>query len=80
MFNENSIVNWINNGIDFTPGLVPYRKSECAMWRNGECINIQKVEKVRKYKKPLLIRRLREIHGNNRKVEVNVSQEKMTKF
>jgi hypothetical protein len=27
---KNSIVNWINNGVDFNPALIPCIRSECA--------------------------------------------------
>jgi hypothetical protein len=40
---KNSIVNWINSGVDFDPGLVPCIKSECDEWKDGECIYIHKV-------------------------------------
>ena len=42
---KNSIVNWINNGVDFSPALSPCLKSECDMWRDGECIHIYKAGK-----------------------------------
>ena len=42
---KNSIVNWITNGVDFDPALTPCLKSECAMWRDGECIQIRKAGK-----------------------------------
>jgi hypothetical protein len=38
---KNSIVNWKNNGVDFSPALLPCIKVECDQWRNGECIQIR---------------------------------------
>jgi hypothetical protein len=43
---KNSIVNWINNGVDFNPALVSYIKVECDQWREGECIQIRKAGKI----------------------------------
>jgi hypothetical protein len=43
---KNSIVEWINDGVDSDPGLIPCIKSECAMWRDGECIHISKAGKM----------------------------------
>jgi hypothetical protein len=42
---KNSIVNWINNGVDFDPALTPCLKSECDRWDDGECIQIRKAGK-----------------------------------
>jgi hypothetical protein len=44
---KNSIVSWINNGVDFDPALTPCLKSECDRWREGECIHLRKVENQR---------------------------------
>jgi len=33
---KNSIVDWINNGVDFDAGLVPCRKSDCPKRKEGE--------------------------------------------
>ena len=44
---KNSIVNWINNGVDFDPALIPCLKSECDQWREGKCIHLRKVENQR---------------------------------
>jgi hypothetical protein len=38
---KNSIVNWIKNGEDFDPALTPCLKSECDVWRDGECFYIR---------------------------------------
>jgi hypothetical protein len=40
---KNSITNRILYGIDFDPTLTPCPRSECDMWRDGECIHIRKV-------------------------------------
>jgi hypothetical protein len=29
--------------VDFDPALTPCKKSECVLWRDGECIQIRKV-------------------------------------
>ena len=42
---KNSIVNWINNGVDFSPALTPCLRSACDCWRDGECIHIRKAGK-----------------------------------
>jgi hypothetical protein len=43
---KNSIVIWIKNGEDFSPALTPCLKSECVVWRDGECIQILKNRKI----------------------------------
>ena len=42
---KNSIVNWINNGVDFSPALTPCLRSACDRWKDGECIHIRKAGK-----------------------------------
>jgi hypothetical protein len=42
---NNSIVNWINNGVDLDPALTPCLRSEWYKWDNGECISIRKAGK-----------------------------------
>ncbi len=44
---KNSIVAWLNDGIDFDPALLPGKKSEGEKWENGECIHMSKVENHR---------------------------------
>jgi len=41
---KNSDVN-LNDGTISDLVLIPCRKGECAVWRNGECIHIRKVER-----------------------------------
>jgi len=41
---KNSIVNWINNGVAFSPALIPCKRSECEKGKNGECIHLPKFE------------------------------------
>jgi len=38
---KNSIVDWINLGVDFDPALVSCRKAECDEWRDGWCVHIR---------------------------------------
>ena len=33
---KNLIVNWINHGIDFDPGLIPCIKDDCPNWKKQE--------------------------------------------
>jgi hypothetical protein len=33
---KNSIVNWIYNGVDFSPELIPCKRTAFPMWREGE--------------------------------------------
>ena len=42
---KNSIVNWINRGVDFSPALTPCLKSACSLWKDGACIHIRKAGK-----------------------------------
>lgn len=50
---KNSIVNWINNGVDFDPALAPCLKSECQLWDNGKCFYLQ--SRIKKCKFSLLL-------------------------
>ena len=43
---KNSIVNWINQRVDFDSTLTPCLKAERDMWRDGWCIHIRKAGKV----------------------------------
>jgi hypothetical protein len=44
-FKKNSIVNWINNSVDFSPALTPWLRSDCNQWKDGESIHIRKAGK-----------------------------------
>jgi hypothetical protein len=33
---KNSILDWINHGIDFTPELLPCKGSDCPEWKKWE--------------------------------------------
>jgi hypothetical protein len=39
---KNSIVEMMKNPEDYNPALTPCFKSECTMWKNGECFYIRK--------------------------------------
>jgi len=33
---KDSIVDWINHSVDFSPELIPYKGSGCPMWKEWE--------------------------------------------